>query len=122
MCVWLYSLEKDLKELIERLSNNESQAYIGIKGQDVTAQISEKTGIPKGVLVTGVQVESPAMYSGIKEYDVIVKVGEEKISTLKQYHDSLSKLVPGQTVILTAMRKGAEGYVEVAFNVTVGEI
>lgn len=111
-----------IKELIERLSNNESQAYIGIKGQDVTAQIAEKTGIPKGVLVTAVQADSPAMLSGIKEYDVIVKVGEEKISTIKQYHDSLTKLAPGQAVKVTVMRKGAEGYVEMEIDVTAGEI
>ena len=111
-----------IKELIERLSNNESQAYIGIKGLDVTAQIEASTGIPTGLLVTAVQADSPAMYSGIKEYDVIVKVGEEKIGTLRQYHESLLKLTPGQTVTITAMRKGAEGYAEVLFNVAVGEI
>ena len=62
------------------------------------------------------------MLSGIKEYDVIVGIGEEKVATIKQYHDSLSKLVPGQPVTVTAMRKGAEGYVEVGFTVTAGEI
>ena len=111
-----------IKELIERLSNNEGELYIGIKGQDVTAQIAEKTGIPKGVLVTAVQADSPAMFAGIKEYDVIVKIEDEKTQTLNQYHDSLVKLIPGQMVTVTAMRRGAEGYVEVEFTVTVGEI
>ena len=111
-----------IKELIERLSNNVSQAYIGIKGQNVTAEIAEKTGIPKGVLVTAVQPDSPAMLSGLKEYDVIVRVGDTEVATIREYNSSLKKLTPGQTVTVTAMRMGAEGYVEVAFDVTTGEI
>lgn len=110
-----------VKTLIEKLSNNEQLTFVGIKGQDVTSEISERTGIPKGVLVNTVQPDSPAMMSGIKEYDVIVKFGEDKVSTLKQYRDKLDKCTPGQVVQITAMRKGAEGYVEVPFDVTIGE-
>ena len=111
-----------IKDLIESLSNDEARPYIGIKGQDVTAQISHRTGIPKGVLVTAVQADSPAMLAGMKEYDVVVKIGEDEISSFRQYRDRLDQLTPGQTVILTAMRRGAEGYAEVEFEVTVGEI
>lgn len=110
-----------VKQLIERLSNNEQLPYVGIQGQDVTSEISDKIGIPKGVLVNTVQPDSPAMMSGIKEYDVIVKFGEDKITTLNQYQDRLEKCKPGQTVKITAMRKGAEGYAEVPFEVVVGE-
>ena len=111
-----------IKDLVESLSNDEARPYIGIKGQDVTAQISHRTGIPKGVLVTAVQADSPAMLAGMKEYDVVVKIGEDEISSFRQYRDRLDQLTPGQTVILTAMRRGAEGYAEVEFEVTVGEI
>ncbi len=111
-----------VKSLIESLSNNEARPYIGIKGQDVTEQISATTGIPKGVLVTSVQADSPAMLAGIKEYDVIAAVGDEKVSTIRQYRDCLDDLSPGQTVSVTAMRRGASGYAEVVFEVSVGEI
>lgn len=111
-----------LKQLIENLSNNAALPYIGIKGQDVTSEIYDKTGIPKGVLVNTVEEDSPAMMSGIKEYDVIVKIAEDKVSTLKQYRDKLSKYAPEDTVKVTAMRKGAEGYVEVTFDVVIGEL
>lgn len=111
-----------IKALIESLSNNETRPYIGIKGQDVTEILSERTGIPIGVLVSSVAADSPAMFSGIMEYDVIVRIGDEKVQTLKQYQDQLSKCRPGDTIRVTAMRKGAEGYTEMEFNVTVGEI
>ena len=111
-----------IKSLIETLSNNEARPYIGIKGQDVTDELSERTGIPKGVLVNSVAEDSPAVYAGIMEYDVIVQIGDEKVQTLKQYQEQLSKYSPGQTVTVTAMRKGAEGYAEMQFEVTIGEI
>lgn len=111
-----------IKALIESLSNNEARPYVGIKGQDVTEAISERTGIPTGILVNSVAVDSPAMFSGIMEFDVIVRIGDEKVQTLKQYQEQLSKCKPGDTIRVTAMRKGAEGYTEMEFDVTVGEI
>lgn len=111
-----------IKALIESLSNNEARPYVGIKGQDVTEAISERTGIPAGILVNSVAVDSPAMFSGIMEFDVIVRIGDEKVQTLKQYQEQLGKCKPGDTIRVTAMRKGAEGYTEMEFQVTVGEI
>lgn len=111
-----------IKKLIENLSNNVSRAYIGIRGQDVTEELSDKTGIPKGVLISRVADDSPAMMAGMKEYDVIVKVGEHKVETIKQYHEQLGKYSTGDVVTVTAMRKGAEGYAEMTFDVTMGEV
>ena len=111
-----------IKKLIENLSNNVSRAYIGIRGQDVTEELSDKTGIPKGVLISRVADDSPAMMAGMKEYDVIVKVWEHKVETIKQYHEQLGKYSTGDVVTVTAMRKGAEGYAEMTFDVTMGEV
>lgn len=111
-----------IKKLIENLSNNVSRAYIGIRGQDVTEELSDKTGIPKGVLISRVADDSPAMMAGMKEYDVIVKLGEHKVETIKQYHEQLGKYSTGDVVTVTAMRKGAEGYAEMTFDVTIGEV
>ena len=111
-----------IKKLIENLSNNVSRAYIGIRGQDVTEELSDKTGIPKGVLISRVADDSPAMMAGMKEYDVIVKLGEHTVETIKQYHEQLGKYSTGDVVTVTAMRKGAEGYAEMTFDVTMGEV
>lgn len=111
-----------IKKLIENLSNNVSRAYIGIRGQDVTEELSDKTGIPKGVLISRVADDSPAMMAGMKEYDVIVKLGEHKVETIKQYHEQFGKYSTGDVVTVTAMRKGAEGYAEMTFDVTMGEV
>lgn len=111
-----------IKKMIENLSNNVSHPYIGIHGQDVTKELSDKTSIPKGVLISQIADDSPAMMAGMKEYDVIVKLGEHKIETIKQYHEQLEKYNAGDVVTVTAMRKGAEGYTEMTFDVTIGEV
>ena len=108
--------------LIEALVNNEARAYVGIKGQEVTSQIAEKTGIPKGVIITEVASDSPAMLAGITAYDVISQIGEEKISTMQQYMAELSALEPGAKIKITVYRKGAEGYSEIEFEFETGEI
>lgn len=108
-----------LKEIIEGLSNNEDLNYVGILGQDVTQDISERTGIPRGLLVTGVEEESPAMLAGLKPYDVIVKIGVRPVYTLREYHQVLRSLEADERVSFTAMRRGKEGYAEVNFKVTV---
>ena len=84
--------------------------------------LQDKTGIPKGVLISRVADDSPAMMAGMKEYDVIVKLGEHKVETIKQYHEQLGKYSTGDVVTVTAMRKGAEGYAEMTFDVTMGEV
>ncbi len=40
------------------------------------------------------------------------------METIKQYHEQLGKHSAGEVVTVTAMRKGAEGYAEMTFDVT----
>ena len=106
-----------IRDLVERLSNREEQAYIGIRGQNVTAELSQQTGIPRGVLVTGIEEQSPAMLSGLMQYDLITGLGEDSFETLSQYTEALAQVTPGQKVVLHAMRKGVEGYTDIDFEI-----
>ena len=108
-----------IKDLIADLSAKESQNYVGIVGQDVTQDIADRTGIPKGMLVTEVVQNSPAMLAGIKEFDVIVRIGDRPVSTIRGYHKAVEALEAGDTVKFTAMRRGTQGYAEMPFEVTV---
>ena len=109
----------ELVEPIEKLCNNEQMVYMGINGQDVSSIVSEKTGIPKGVWVDSVDKDSPAMETGIQAGDVIFKLGDTEISTLKTFHSLLNQNAPGDKVEVYVMRRSVEGYVEVQFEVTV---
>lgn len=111
-----------IKELIETLSNNQSIVYMGVTGETITSEISEKKGIPKGVFVEGVKVDSPAMQAGIQNADVITEINGEKIESVKEYQKQLKTYNSGDTVKVKAMRQATEGYVEVTFDVTLGAL
>lgn len=112
----------ELRDLIEKLSNNEDLIYLGVTGQDIGGELSEKTGIPKGIYVNAVSEDSPAMVAGIQNGDVIVRIGNTEVATLKQMKSALDNCQPGRKVKVAAMRKGAEGYVEIVFDVTLGAL
>ena len=108
----------DLRKLIEQLSNSEDLVYLGVRGQDISSSLSQKTGIPTGIYVNSVEEDSPAMDAGIQNGDVIVKVGNESVETLTRLRTRLDQSKKDQKIKVTAMRKGAEGYVEIVFDVT----
>jgi len=110
-----------IKSLIQKLSNNETGAYLGIKGREVTESLSKTTGIPVGLLVTEVTQDSPAMLAGFKEYDVITEISGKKIRTVQDLENILSKLKANNVITVTAMRQGADGYAQVTFSATLGE-
>ena len=110
----------NIKPLIEKLTNNEILPLIGLTGQNVTQELTDRTGIPKGLLVTAVEPDSPAMLAGIKEYDILIRINDRPVSTMKDYQRIVSSLEPDENVSVIAMRKGAEGYREISFTVACG--
>ena len=86
----------------------------------MTREVSESTGIPQGVYVTAVDTDSPAFSAGIQNGDVITFFGESEVATLEMLHIRLLGLEPGEVIPVKVMRRGAEGYVEFEFSVTLG--
>lgn len=111
-----------IKEMIETLSTNGDIIYMGITGQNITSEISEKKGIPKGVFVENVEEDSPAMQAGIWNADVIIEINGEKVETVKGYQQQLKSCKAGTAIKVKAMRQGTEGYVELEFDVTLGAL
>ena len=79
----------DIKSLLEHLSNNQDIAYLGIKGVSVTNE-ALKSGVPSGVYVTEVQIDSPAMKGGIQSGDVIQAINGQKVLSMSELSDVLS--------------------------------
>ena len=108
-----------LKSVVSALSNSGEIPYIGIKGQNVTAEISKQTGIPKGIYVNEVRRDSPALLAGIQTADIVTELQGTAVENMYQYSEKLFKCTPGEVVDITIMRKGTEGYVEFKFQATV---
>jgi serine protease Do len=108
----------ELKKLIETLCNGIGKPYVGIIGMDVTVAAQENLGVPRGVYVTSVLMDTPAMDAGLQSGDVIIKVNETETTSYYNFVYALYQYRPEQTVTLTVMRQGAEGYVEFETEVT----
>ena len=64
----------ELKQIIEDLLNNKNVPYVGLRISTVTDQIAQEYGIPKGVYIKSVELDSPAMAAGLQEADVITAI------------------------------------------------
>lgn len=99
------------------------QGFLGIQGQDVTAQLAAASGLSaqQGVLVTGFANDtagsSPAQQTGLQTGDVIIAVNGQPISGNDDLASALLDQQPGTKVTLTIERGSAQRTV----TVTLGE-
>lgn len=107
----------DLKNNLEKLSNGQAMATLGIYGTDVPEEIQESQGVPAGAYVTGIVMDSPAMAAGIQSGDVIVKMGTEEITSFQDYNKEMMTLVPDSQITITIMRQVHDEYQEMAVDV-----
>lgn len=110
----------NIKKEVELLSNGAGVPYIGIVGSEVTKEISEAQGIPQGIYVKEAEADSPAMKAGIQSGDIILKMGNDSISSIKGYYNTLLTHTTGESIKITGQRRGANGYVDIEYNVTIG--
>jgi len=112
----------ELKPTIERLSNGRRQAYLGIHGTDVTEEANRNLQVPYGAYVTEIEMDSPAMQTGIQSGDVIISLNGRTVENYGEYIDALAASQPGISVNVTVMRKNQEEYKAMSFLTTLGEL
>lgn len=110
----------ELRRIIERMSNDREQAYLGTHGMDVTADANESLGVPFGAYITEIEMDSPAMTAGIQGGDVITGIGERQIGIYGDLVNALAELKPEDMISITLMRQGPEGYMQMEVDVTLG--
>lgn len=102
---------------------NTGHGFLGIKGEDVTPDIAQSSGltVQSGVLITGfandVAGQSPAQQAGLQSGDVIVAVDGQTISDSNDLASAVATQAPGKQVKLTVVR----GSSNVTVTVTLGE-
>lgn len=111
-----------VKDVIEHLSNSQDLVYIGIMGADVTQETAQAQSIPKGVYVTSVEMNSPAMDAGIQQGDVIVEINGQTINSISEIQEMLLKFSREQVIQVLVMRLGKEGYKEIPCSVALDRL
>lgn len=92
------------------------RGFLGVSIQDINAQLADKEGLRevKGVFVAKVNPNSAAEDAGIKDKDVIVKIGEVSVNSSSELQEQVGKRNPGDVLKVTVLRDGKEK----EFNVT----
>jgi Do/DeqQ family serine protease len=89
------------------------RGYLGVQISDITQELKEEKELKdlKGVFVAGVVEDGGADKAGVKEGDVILKVGNKEINSVAKLQEEVGKRRPGDKVSVTIRNK--KGYEEV---------
>lgn len=84
------------------------RAWIGIMGQQVTADIAESLGLsrPAGVLITSIHPTSPLIKEGMKVGDVVTAINDNAVDDGAELKFRLATLPLGKEAKLDVLRKG----------------
>lgn len=101
--------------------SEDQQAYLGIKGTDVSEEISQYYNMPSGIYIGKVTKDSPAGKAGIKTGDIIVKFNGNETTTMDGLQDRLGRCKAGDTVEVVVKRADNGEYKEVTLKVKLGK-
>ena len=100
------------------------RGYLGVQIAEVTQDLKEKNKLPntKGVYVGSVQDGGSADKAGIKEGDVILKVGSKEVNSPASLQEEIGKGRPGDKIPITIRNgKGNEQVIDVVLRNKEGE-
>ncbi len=113
--------------IIEKLMNKvtrvpvENSGYMGVSGQNITAQMQKAYGLPTlGVLVISVEEGSAAEKAGINRWDIISEFDENPITTMEKLKETLTYYEAGETVTMKIYTQEGQDYVEKEITITLG--
>ncbi len=89
---------------------------LGVEAESLSPQLAGYFGVKDGVLIRSVLEDSPAQKAGLKAGDVIVKVGDTKVTTPREVSNALRSIESKETVPVIVMRDRKEMTVNVALD------
>ncbi|MDE2368076.1 MAG: trypsin-like peptidase domain-containing protein [Burkholderiales bacterium] len=95
------------------------RGWIGVAPRDLSADLAESLDLPvkSGVLITGVQQDSPAARGGIHPGDVVLQIGAKPVRNTEDLFAAVAALPP-QSKARVSLQRGAK---QLDVEVQVGE-
>ena len=106
----------ELRRTIEKMSNDQERAYLGIHGADVPEEAIAESAIPKGAYIKEIEMDSPAMNAGIQSGDVVIQVNDTPITAYHELLNVLYNASPEDVVTMILVRQGHEMSVDVTLD------
>lgn len=101
--------------------SEDEQAYLGIKGTNVTSEYAQYYNLPEGIYVSSVTSGSPADKARIKKGDVIVKYKGKDVTTMDGLQEKMALCKAGDKAEITVKRADNGEYKSVTCSVTLGK-
>lgn len=94
------------------------RAYLGVSIRDIDSKLIEEKKLSKGkgVYITGVSTGGGAAEAGIKEGDIVSKVGDVEISSAPELQEQIGLYRPGDKVNLRVIRNQEDKDVSVTLR------
>ncbi len=93
-----------IRQLVQNLSNGDEKVHLGLYLSEVPQEAIEEAGLPSGVYITDVEINTPAMNYGLAKGDVITMIGDKQITSVNLYMQAVSELNPGDAITITYAR------------------
>lgn len=100
--------------------DEKDQGYLGIQGQNVTQQMAQAFGMPRGVYVYKILEGGAAADSELKEKDIITKIDGSSVKSMSDLQEMLTYFKGDSTVTLTVQRLVDGEYQEKNVDVKLG--
>jgi len=99
----------------EESGSNYSNSKLGLSVQTLTPDIAKKLGYDneKGVVVTDVTPGSAAEEAGIQPKDLIKEVNKQKVTSVKEFEDIISKTNLGNPIAFLVQRGSASFFLTI---------
>lgn len=94
------------------------RAFIGVRIQEVTQDIAKENGLSKieGVYVNGLTEAGAAAEAGIKEGDIILRIGTNTVKTVPELQEQISRYRPGDLIDVAVWRNKKEYIIPVVLR------
>lgn len=93
----------------EEPSEGRNYQELGFEVTDITGDVAEQFGLPdgaEGVVITSVELDSPAGTAGLTPGDIVLKVGQQEVATVEEF-DAAMQDTPADRGILLHIQQGA---------------
>lgn len=107
-----------IKSTVENMMNYMDAPYVGIYGMDVTQKAIQEYGVPVGAYVKEIDIDSPAMNSGIQSGDIIVRINQLTVSSYTDYSNILKMYGANKPIELTIKRLNQGTYQSIKITLT----
>lgn len=89
-----------------------SRGWLGVQAQELSADLARALGLdpdhPAGALIADVTADGPAARAGVRQGDVILKLGDAPVGHLRDLRRLAAAARPGQGLDVVVWRQGSE--------------